>query len=450
MMSCAAMRAALPDAVWSGEWPQQVVGFAIDTRKVQPGDVFIALPGARTDGHDFLAAARQAGAVGAIVAHDVDDEIAQLRVANPEVALQALAAAWRAQWQGRMLALTGSNGKTTTKEMLASILGGEAPTCVTEGNLNNHLGVPLTLLRLSSEHAYAVIEMGANHAGEIAQLSGWAKPDVGLVTLAGPAHLEGFGSIEGVAAAKGEIYSALAADGVAVINAADQFVEDWQQLASPRPVITFNAANADVRAEDVVIGLDDARFTLVTDAGRWPVTLSVTGRHNVQNALAAAAGALALGLAEARIVAGLEAFSSVSGRLRRVALPEGRCLIDDSYNANPSSVNAAIDVLAMQPAPRLFCLGDMAELGADAVNLHASVGRRAREAGLDALWTCGPLAAHAATAFGPQARQFSNSQVLGQELAAGFQKFHSILVKGSRSARMEVVVERVLAEVTHA
>lgn len=450
MMSAEFMRRVLPEAKWSGVWPESITGFAIDTRKIAPGNVFVALAGTQVDGHDYLAAAREAGAAGAIVARAVDDLLPQVQVPDAESALQTLAAAWRQQWPGRVLALTGSNGKTTTKEMLASILNRVAPTCVTEGNLNNHLGVPLTLLRLRPEQPFAVIEMGANHTGEIAQLSHWARPDVGLVTLAGPAHLEGFGSLEGVARAKGEIYAALPKHGTAVINAADSFAGYWSEVATSKSQIRFNALEAEIRAEDVDVGVDESRFTLVTPAGRWTVQLSVAGQHNVQNALAAAAGALALGLDEDIIVEGLSAFSSVAGRLRRIELPGGRSLIDDSYNANPSSVKAAIDVLALQPSPRLFCLGDMAELGADTDTLHAQVGQRARDAGLEAFWACGTHALHAANSFGSSARHFVNSNALGKELASCYTDFHSILVKGSRSAQMETVVKCLVAEAEHA
>ncbi len=450
MLSFDFLHTTLGGAQVRGSWPAALGACQIDTRKVQPGDVFLALPGTRVDGHDFVAAARNAGAAGALVARPVDDPLPQLVVADVEVALQQLAAAWRARWPGRVLALTGSNGKTTTKEMIAAILSQVAPVCVTAGNLNNHLGVPLTLLRLREEHAFAVIEMGANHAGEIDQLCGWAKPDVSLVTLAAPAHLEGFGSVEGVARAKGEIFAALGADGTAVINAADAFAPLWRSLAGGRKVVDFGAPGAQVQAAQVQADSAASRFDLVIGETRVPVCLSAPGQHNVHNALAAAAATTALGISATQIAAGLQAFRPVSGRLQRIELSGGRVLWDDSYNANPSSVGAAIDVLSSQTPPRLLCLGDMAELGVDAEALHGRVGQQARERGIEAIWTCGTLSRQASTRFGEGGRHFDHTEALTEALLAEGAMFRSILIKGSRSAQMDKAVAALQQEQAHA
>jgi len=444
------LQGALPDAKFGGSWPSTVAGFQIDTRKLGSGDVFLALPGARVDGHDYIAAAREAGAVAAVVARPVEDPLPQVVVADVEQALQTLAAAWRRRWKGKLLALTGSNGKTTTKEMLAAILSPIAPTCVTAGNLNNHLGVPLTLLRLRPEHAFAVIEMGANHAGEIAQLCEWARPDVSLITLAAPAHLEGFGSIEGVARAKGEIFSGLQEQGTAIINAADAYAPLWRELAGGRPVIDFGTDTASVRAEQQQAGAEATDFDLVIGTQRLPLSLSAPGRHNVHNALAAAAASTALGIDPQQIVSGLQQFRPVAGRLHRIALDAGRVLWDDSYNANPGSVSAALDVLAAQQRPNLLCLGVMAELGAEAAALHGRVGLQAREKGIDAVWTCGDLAREASSAFGEGGRHFSTAADLTQALLAEGRGFRSILIKGSRSAQMDKAVTAMQREQAHA
>lgn len=444
------LQRALPTAEFRGAWPATVGDFQIDTRKLASGDVFLALPGTRVDGHDFVAAAREAGAAAAVVARPVDDALPQLVVADVERALQTLAAGWRNEWQGQLLALTGSNGKTTTKEMTAAILTPLAPTCVTAGNLNNHLGVPLTLLRLRADQAFAVIEMGANHAGEIARYCAWARPDVSLITLAAAAHLEGFGSIEGVARAKGEIFAGLAVDGTAIINAADAYAPLWRELAGTRPVLDFGTDAAAVRADNLRTSAEATEFDLVIHGERLPLKLSAPGRHNVHNALAAAAAATALGVTPQQIVSGLQRFHPVAGRLHRIALDAGRVLWDDSYNANPGSVGAALDVLAEQQHPQLLCLGNMAELGAEAPALHGHVGQQAREQGIDALWTCGELAREASAAFGEGGRHFASAADMTRALLTEGRDFRSILIKGSRSAQMDTAVTALQREQAHA
>lgn len=430
---------------------QAVTGACIDTRVLQPGQLFIALPGSRVDGHEFVRKAAALGASGALVSRPLDIDFPQLVVPDVLVALQTLAAAWRQEWArmgaGQLVGVTGSNGKTSVKTMLATVLGGCAKTFATPGNLNNHIGVPLCLLNVRPEHRYAVIEMGANHAGEIAALAGWAKPDVGLVNNAGDAHLEGFGSRDGVAAAKGEMFTALGAEGVAVINADDPYNPLWRELAGQRQAVTFGRAEgADVRAADEHNALVEQRFTLSMGGQGADVRLPLPGRHSVMNALAAAAVAHALGLDVATIAAGLARVSPVSGRLQAHTLPGGVSLINDAYNANPASLLAAIDVLAASAPPRHLVLGDMAEIGAGAARAHSDAGEVARARGIEWLWGCGPLSRHAVEAFGDGARHFDEPLALAGELASVLGDHGTVLVKGSRSAGMERVVHQLKGE----
>lgn len=421
------------DASWRGA--------AIDTRKLAPGQLFIALPGTRVDGHEFVRKAAALGAAGALVSRPVDIDFPQLVVGDVLAAMQALGQAMRQHWGGRIVAVTGSNGKTGVKTMLATILGQDQPVFATPGNLNNHIGVPLCLLNLQPEQRLAVLEMGASAQGEIAMLAALARPDVGIVTLAGDAHLQGFGSRDGVAAGKGELFAALAADGVAVINADDPYCRSWQALATHCAQRLFGrAADADVRAEEEEHAPLRQRFVLCMDGQRHPVSLNLPGAHNVMNALAAAAGAAAMGASPAQIVAGLEAVRPVPGRLSAQELPGGVLLIDDAYNANPGSLQAAIAVLAECPAPRHLVLGDMGELGGDAERLHADVGAVAADAGIEALWACGPLSAAAVRRFGERGRHFTDRKALAEALREALTPGASVLVKGSRSAGMDEVV----------
>ncbi len=425
----------------------EVTGACIDTRVLQPGQLFVALPGSRVDGHDFVRKAAALGASGALVSQPLEIDFPQLVVPDVLVALQQLGAAWRSQWAqiggGRLVGVTGSNGKTSVKTILATVLATHGPTFATPGNLNNHIGVPLCLLNLRPEHRFAVIEMGANHAGEIAQLAAWAQPDVGLVNNAADAHLEGFGSRDGVAAAKGEMFSALAADAVAVINGDDAYCDLWQGLAGARRTLRFGRhAGADVRAESEHNDLAEQRFQLNIDGQSEAVRLPLSGRHSVMNALAAATCAHALNMPLVDIAAALDQVSPVSGRLQAHTLASGVSLINDAYNANPASLRVAIDVLAASVPPRHLVLGDMAEIGAGAVQAHADAGAVARDAGIERLWACGPLTRHAVEAFGAGARHFEEPYALAGELAATLQDHGTVLVKGSRSAGMERVVNQ--------
>ncbi|MFA7094902.1 MAG: UDP-N-acetylmuramoyl-tripeptide--D-alanyl-D-alanine ligase [Gammaproteobacteria bacterium] len=422
-----------------------------DTRTLTPGALFVALRGPNFDGHDFVEQARAAGAVAAMVSRAVPTALPLLLVEDTRLALGRLAAAHRAARDLPLVAVTGSNGKTTVKEMVAAILAQRAPVLATQGNLNNDIGMPLTLLRLAPEHGFAVIEMGASHPGEVAYLTRIAQPTVALVTNAGPAHLEGFGSIEGVARAKAEIYAGLAADGVAVINADDAYAALWDELNRSRRRVHFGlCAEAEVRADPASIRfeLQDERlctaFRLIALTGETDVRLSLAGRHNVRNALAAAAATIALGMDLKEIRAGLEGMQPVQGRLQLRAGLNGVRVIDDTYNANPASFQAGIEVLAACPGTRCLVLGDMAELGEDSPQLHRRVGEQARSAGIERLYAVGEQSRAAVEAFGAGARHCAGQSELIAALRDELGPGAVVLVKGSRRMRMERVVEALM------
>lgn len=417
------------------------VGVSTDSRAIRPGELFVALVGERFDGHAFVAEARGRGAAAALVSRQVDVSAPQLVVEDTRLALGRLAAAWRARFTLPVLALTGSNGKTTVKEMLASILaahcGGPGEVLVTEGNLNNDIGLPLMLLRLRERHRYGVFEMGMNHAGEIDYLARLAAPGVALVNNAQRAHVGLLGSVEAVARAKGEIYGGLAAGGIALVNADDAFAPYWRGLNADRRVVTFGMGEgADVRGR-----LEGGQLRLVTPTDAFAVTLQVPGEHNARNAIAAGAAAFALDVPARAIQAGLAAYAGTPGRLERRSAANGALVIDDTYNANPDSMRAAILVLAACPGRRALVAGDMGELGEGAAALHAEVGAFAKASGIDRLIAFGPLSRHAAEAFGPGAIPCER---LEEAVAAAREESMSgatVLVKGSRSMRMERVAE---------
>jgi UDP-N-acetylmuramoyl-tripeptide--D-alanyl-D-alanine ligase len=416
----------------------------IDSRQIAARDLFLALPGTRTDGHEFIAAAAAAGAAGAIVKRLIDAPLPQILVADVAHALRGIGSAWRAEFGGMVLGVAGSNGKTTTKEMLGSILALCGPCLVTRGNLNNHLGVPLTLLRLRGTERNAVIEMGANRAGDVSDLVDVARPHIGLITNAGAEHLEGFGSLEGVARAEGEMVAGLGADGVAIINHDDPFASLWRGMTRARVVSFGLAAGADVRASALRLEVGaqgfHTHFTLAAAAGSVPVALALAGRHNVYNALAAAAAALAAGATLAQVAAGLGAVTPVSGRLQFRPLAGGAWLIDDSYNANPSSAHAALEVLAELPGRRWLVLGDMAELGEHGPASHRELGTLARALGVERLYTFGSLAALAAESFGAGAERYTDMDALVRAVGATLPGDVRLLVKGSRVNRLERLV----------
>ncbi|MEO7072621.1 MAG: UDP-N-acetylmuramoyl-tripeptide--D-alanyl-D-alanine ligase [Rhodanobacter sp.] len=418
-----------------------VAGVTVDSRRVRPGDLYVALRGERVDGHDYVAAAAAQGASGALVTRKVDCDLPQVLVADATLALGDLASAMRAQRDVRVVGITGSNGKTTVKTLVAGILAGHGRTHVSAGNHNNELGLPLSLLAMPADTQFAVFEMGAGKPGDIAYLAGIARPDVGVVTLIAPAHLQRLGSIEGVAQTKGALYEALPADGVAIINADDAFAPFFAGLAGPRRVLHFGLAKpAEVSARDIEHAEAGSRFVLVTPGGEAAVRLPLPGRHNVLNALAAAAVALALDVPLATIVAGLDQARGVSGRLQRCAATDGGTLIDDTYNANPGSMAAAIDTLLLSAGEHWLVLGDMAELGAAAQALHATLGVQARERGVDRLLAVGALGVATVAGFGAGGEHFADKDALIAALRGQLHAGVTCLVKGSRSAGMEQVV----------
>ena len=416
-------------------------GVCTDSRNLQAGSLFVALQGPNFDGHDYVEKAREQGAAAAAVSQALDTALPLIEVADTRLALGQLAAWWRTQFALPVVAITGSNGKTTVRAMTAAILSQAGRTLSTHGNLNNDIGVPLTLFRLDAADRFAVVEMGANHAGEIDYLSGIIQPTIAVVTNAGPAHLEGFGDLQGVARAKGEVFDRLGADGIAVINADDGFADYWRGCAGQRQVLSFGLERpADVSAHWEG-GVDGSQVQLVTPQGEVTFHLSLPGRHNVMNALAASTAALATGAGLDAISAGMESLAPVTGRLNKQRLPDGVTLIDDTYNANPGSLQAALDVLARASGETWLVLGDMGELGADAQALHRTAGEQARSSGVDRLFTLGSLAQAAAAAFGSRAEHFESPEAL---LAALQQAHHTdlhILVKGSRGMRMERIIE---------
>jgi len=424
---------------------RQFAGVSTDTRSLRDGELFFALQGPNFDGHDYVAAAANSGAAGAVVSKKVANGIAQIEVADAKQALGRFGAAWRDSKNVRVVGITGSNGKTTLKELVAACLASTAPTLATAGNLNNDIGMPLMLARIDDEHEYAVLEMGANHAGEIAYLASLASADVVAITNAGAAHLEGFGSVEGVAKAKGEILQNDKRPNVAVLNADDNYYEYWTSLVQDVQVISFGFCDsADVRATDIVTSADGSEFRLHLAGEVLSIALPLAGVHNVRNACAAAAIASACGIGGQKIKTALESVAPVDGRLQALLGINNCTLFDDSYNANPLSVVAAAEFLASLDGESWLVLGDMKELGADAKELHREVGASARACGVDRLLALGELCKFSVEAFGNGASWYENIDALlaavGSVPAAS-----NVLVKGSRSMHMERVVDALRA-----
>ena len=421
---------------------REFAGISTDTRTLGEGELFFALQGPNFDGHDYVSVALERGAAGAVVTHQTKDVVAQLHVDDTKAALGRFGAAWRAEHNVTVVGVTGSNGKTTLKELIAACLAQEATTLATHGNLNNDIGVPLMLARIDESHRFAVIEMGANHAGEIAYLVSLANPDVVVITNAGAAHLEGFGSIEGVAHAKGEILENPQRPRAAVLNADDRYFDYWQSRVTDTRCISFGFSDqADVRATDITPHATGSDFTLHAGEVSTAISLPLAGVHNVRNACAAAAVALALDVPMDSIRAGLEGVSPVGGRLQPVRGVAGATLFDDSYNANPLSVVAAAEFIAALRGESWLVLGDMKELGDDAAELHREVGEAARASGVDRLFAFGDLASNIAEGFGENARWFASLDALVDELSADLSADVNVLVKGSRSMRMERVID---------
>lgn len=418
-----------------------------DTRALQPGSLYVALRGERFDGHDFAYDAAMRGASAVLVEHAVKVDLPQIVVGDSQLALARIAAGIHQDQSGKVVAITGSNGKTSVKTLLVAILQRAGVTYFNPGNRNNEIGLPLAVIDAPDDADFAVYEMGAGQPGDIAYLTDIVAPDVSLVNNVAAAHLERMGSLLGVAETKGAIYDALPASGTAVINADDAFAEYFAERVADRRILRFGLeASADVGARDIRTDAAGSRFVLVTPQGEVPVELHLPGRHNVLNALAAASLALACDVSLATIAEGLAAAQPVAGRQIAHTLGNGAVLIDDSYNANPGSLAAAIDALATAGGEAWLVLGDMRELGADAEALHADAGRRARTAGIRRLYTLGPLSQHAAQVFGDGARHFDTHKTLAEALRADLHAGVRCLVKGSRGSAMDKIVTALLAE----
>ena len=423
-------------------------GVTTDSRKIRPGDLFVALRGERFDGHAFVAAALASNAAAALVEEGVAlgaGDVPLIAVRDTREALGRLAAFWRSRFTLPLVAVTGSNGKTTVKEMLAAGLRaavGEDAVLATAGNLNNDIGVPLTLLRLREKHRFAVIEMGMNHVGEISYLTRLAQPGVAVVTNAGTAHIGEVGSREAIARAKGEIYEGLGQLGVALINADDDYAQFWRELNRGRRAIDFGIDRPAAVSAQFELSPVGSLISIRTPDSAYVARVQVPGLHNVRNALAAAAAAYALGVAPDAVAAGLAAYAGTTRRLQRRVARGGATLIDDSYNANPDSVKAAIAVLAAAAGKRVLVLGDMGELGEAGPALHREMGQHARHAGIDHLLTLGELSEGTARAFGSGAKHFHELGELCSTLERLLGRDTTVLVKGSRFMHMERVVER--------
>jgi len=425
-------------------------GCSTDTRTLKDKELFIALHGENFNGHDYLDKAKISGASAVLVEEKYDEASSStdsysgpsIVVNNTRQAMGELAKSWRTGFSIPLVAITGSNGKTTVKEMVTGILSCKASVLATQGNLNNDIGVPLTLFGLGEEHQYAVIEMGANHPGEIDWLSHIAQPTVATITQCAPAHLEGFGSIEGVAHAKSEIFNGLLEDGVAVINGDDDFAELWLEKSDHSNQLTFGLDSGnEVTAESIRIEEDKSSFQMITPVGNMELTLNLPGRHNIMNALEAAACAISLGISLTTIKQGLESISAVKGRLQiKSGLKQCR-IIDDTYNANPASLDAALKVLEKFPGRHWLVIGDMGELGDDAEALHARAGEISKASGVERLYALGELTRASTESFGEGAQHIDSHKQLAELLREEVAADVTVLIKGSRAMGMEYLVD---------
>lgn len=427
---------------------QIITSLSTNTRELTAGQLFIALKGAQFDGHDFLQSAYEKKAAGVIISKRQSLPIPSITVEDTKLALGKIAAFHRQQFPIPVIAITGSCGKTTTTAILATILNCMAPTLAPIKSFNNDIGVPLTLLQLTSKHRYAVIEMGANHPGEIAYLSRLAGQQFSIITNVAPAHLDGFKTLAGVASAKGEIFEALADEGMAVINADDQFADYWRKLIKNKKMITFGIKKtADVYAKN--IGLTETgnpQFELFSPHGKCEIRLPLLGEHNVKNALAAIAAAIAVGATKEAIQQGLASVQPVSSRLNNYKGLAGAVVIDDTYNANPLSVEAALQTLAHRKGERFFIFGDMAGLGQDEADFHREIGLLAKRLGIDKLLACGKLSELAVNQFGKNGYHFESQASLIETLKSQLHDDAIVLVKGSRSSQMENIVQAIIQE----
>ncbi len=422
----------------------EIASVSIDTRAIKPGELYVAIKGHQFDGNEFAGKAEQAGAVAALLNENFTTALPHVKVKDTRLALAQLAGAWRAKLPVKVAGVTGSNGKTTVKEMTAAILGMDGPVLFTQGNLNNDIGVPLTLLKLNENHRYAVIEMGANHPGEIAYTSAIAKADVVVLNNAGAAHIEGFGNLDGVAKAKGEIIETLKSDGVAVLNKDDSYFGYWQSIAGNRKVLSFGLnEGADIGASNIQTEVIDNAFVTTFDLNAvgtvLKIKLTLAGRHNVSNALAATAAALALGLSLAQVKAGLESVKPVTGRMQLLAGRLGNIVIDDTYNANAASLKAGLEVLLNCRGKHWVVLGAFGELGPESAKIHEEIGELLSSKGVVRLLAIGSDAINTVRAFGRGATFFDSQDELIGVLNAELTGVETILIKGSRAQHMENV-----------
>ena len=419
-----------------------VAGVSIDSRSVRAGDLFVALRGENFDGHDYLKQVEEAGAVAALVSLDGETKLPTIRVDNTQKALGLLGAHNRSFFEGSVIAITGSGGKTTVKNMVNAVLSQRGSTLATAGNFNNEIGVPLTLLELAPEHEFAVVEMGAARVGDISWLVKLGRPSVAVLLNAMPAHLESFGSVEDVASAKGEIFDGLGGADVAIINADQPWAEQWRRRAGEARILDFSLIKpAAISAVDIETrGFAGSRFIAKTPLGDFPVNLQLPGKHNVANALAAIAVGIACDLSVSEIQQGLACTAPVAGRIVTTPAESGALLVDDCYNAQPGSVKAAIDLLVEAQGRRTLVLGAMKELGPDSESLHIDVALYAKASGIEQLWGVGAELQSAVKAFGEGGNYFSDRESAIDFLAGAFSQGDTVLVKGSRSAGMETVL----------
>jgi len=421
---------------------RQFAAISTDSRTLREGELFFALQGPNFDGGNYVQSACDGGAAAAVVRAQVNADIPQIVVEDTLLALGQFAKAWRQQQDVTVVGITGSNGKTGTKELVRACLLQRAPTLATHGNLNNEIGVPLMLARITEKHRFAVIEMGANHPGEIAYLTGLARPDVVVITNAAEAHLEGFGSVHGVSRAKGEILKGDERPNAAVLNVDDQYFDYWSSLVADTRKISFGLGeSADVRATNIVSGVHQSKFKLHLPDETVEVSLPLPGIHNVRNACAAAAVAYALGIDAESIREALEGVSPVGGRLQPLQGTNAATLFDDSYNANPLSVTAAAEFLSQLSGESWLVLGDMKELGEDAAALHRELGEKLCAIGIDRLYAIGDLTRHTVEGFGEHANWYGSMDALLDDLTQKLDSSVNVLVKGSRSMHMERVVD---------
>lgn len=421
---------------------RRILGYSTDTRTLNEDEVFIALRGENFDGHEFLSLAEQKGAILAIVDNKNEAlNLPQIVVNDTYQALGKLASFYRQRLNTKFIALTGSNGKTSVKEFIANIL--PQPSYATVGNLNNHIGVPLSMLRIPENTHYAVLELGANHLGEIGYTASIVRPDVALINNIAPAHIGEFGSIEGVANAKGEIYSSLSDSGVAIVNDDDNYAHHWDDIIKNNPVCRFSKIHkTDIYATDIEFDKEGcAKFHLHINNEKYIIQLKVPGEHMVSNALAAASCCVHIGIDINTIISGLEKFQGVMGRLQKKTGLKGATILDDTYNANLNSMLAGLAVLAKYNGKKVFVMGDMGELGEYCDMYHQQVGEAAKQYGIDSFYAVGQHVIKAVEGFGPTAQYFKDKSSLISALKPNISSDFTILVKGSRSAKMEEIVQ---------